>query len=324
MTARLTPAARIALAIGAAGVAAFAWGSLVERTRWTLRRAEVPVLPAGAQPIRVLHLSDLHMAPWQRDKQEWVRELARLEPDLIVDTGDNLGHERGLEGIRRAFEPFAGIPGVFVNGSNDYFGPTAKNPFAYFSGPSRHPRAAKRLDIATLHAFFAELGWQDLDNTAASLDLRGTHFEFFGVDDPHKGYDRLDLIAGAIDELRADDPLGEESWLDERPQRTTRPTVTIGVAHAPYQRVLNSFVNHGAQLIFAGHTHGGQVCVPGYGALVTNCDIPRMQVKGLSVWRHGLRSAFLNVSAGLGTSIFAPVRFACPPEATLITLVPAE
>ncbi|MFE6963947.1 metallophosphoesterase [Agromyces sp. NPDC057679] len=324
MTARLTPVARIALAIGAAGVAAFAWGSLVERTRWTLRRAEVPVLPAGAQPIRVLHLSDLHMAPWQRDKQEWVRELALLEPDLIVDTGDNLGHERGLEGIRRAFEPFAGIPGVFVNGSNDYFGPTPKNPFAYFAGPSRLRRSAKRLDIEALHGFFAELGWQDLDNTAASLDLRGTHFEFFGVDDPHKGYDRLDLITGAIDELRADDPLGEESWLDETPQPTARPTVTIGVAHAPYQRVLNSFVNHGAQLILAGHTHGGQVCVPGYGALVTNCDIPRKQVKGLSVWRHGLRSAFLNVSAGLGTSIFAPVRFACPPEATLITLVPAE
>lgn len=324
MTTRLTPAAPIALAIGAAAVAAFAWGSLVERRRWTLRRVEVPVLPAGAQPIRVLHLSDLHMAPWQRDKQDWVRELALLEPDLIVDTGDNLGHEHGLEGIRRAFEPFAGIPGVFVNGSNDYFGPTPKNPFAYFAGPSRVRRSAKRLDIDALHAFFAELGWQDLDNTAASLDLRGTHFEFFGVDDPHKGYDRLDLITAAIDELRADDPLGEESWLDETPERITRPTVTIGVAHAPYQRVLNSFVNHGAQLILAGHTHGGQVCVPGYGALVTNCDIPRKQVKGLSVWRHGLRSAFLNVSAGLGTSIFAPVRFACPPEATLITLVPAE
>ena len=99
------------MAIGAAGAAAFAWGSLVERTRWTLRRAEVPVLPAGAAPIRVLHLSDLHMAPWQRDKQAWVASLAGLKPDLIVDTGDNLGHERGIEGIRRAFEPFRGIPG---------------------------------------------------------------------------------------------------------------------------------------------------------------------------------------------------------------------
>ncbi|RXZ72196.1 metallophosphoesterase [Agromyces albus] len=320
----LPPAARIALAIGAAGAAAFAWGSLVERTRWTLRRADVAVLPPGAAPIRVLHLSDLHMAPWQRDKQEWVRSLATLEPDLIVDTGDNLGHERGLDGIRRAFEPFRGIAGVFVNGSNDYFGPTIKNPFAYFGGPSGYVPRAKPLDIGALHSYLADLGWSDLDNTAASLDLRGTHFEFFGVDDPHRGFDRLDLITGAIDELRAEDPLGDETWPDAASGSTRRPTITIGVTHAPYQRVLNSFVNHGAELILAGHTHGGQVCVPGLGALVTNCDIPRSQAKGLSVWRHGLRSAFLNVSAGLGTSIYAPVRFACPPEATLLTLLPTE
>lgn len=320
----LTPVARIALAIGAAGAAAFAYGSLVERTRFTLRRADVAVLPPGSKPIKVLHLSDLHMAPWQRDKQEWVRALADLEPDLIVDTGDNLGHERGIEGIRSAFEAFRGVPGVFVNGSNDYFGPILKNPFTYFFGPSRHVTVAKPLDIGALHSFFADLGWQDLDNAAASLDVRGTHFEFFGVDDPHKGYDRLDLITAAIDDLRAEDPLGDETWPDGAATAQHRPTVTVGVAHAPYQRVLNSFVNHGAQLIFAGHTHGGQVCVPGFGALVTNCDIPRSQVKGLSVWRHGLRSAFLNVSAGLGTSIFAPVRFACPPEATLLTLVPTE
>ncbi len=320
----MAPAVRIALAIGAAGAGALAWGSLVERTRWTLRRADVPVLPTGAAPIRVLHISDLHMAPWQRKKQEWVRSLAALEPDLVVDTGDNLGHERGIEGIRRALEPFRGVPGIFVNGSNDYFGPAVKNPFAYFGGPSGHVARANRLDIGELHAFFAELGWRDLDNTATAMNLRGTHFEFFGVDDPHRGYDRLDLITSAIDELRSDDVLGDDSWPDAASAPARRPTVTVGVAHAPYQRVLNSFVNHGAQLMLAGHTHGGQVCVPGLGALVTNCDIPRDQVKGLSIWRHGLRSAFLNVSAGLGTSIYAPVRFACPPEATLLTLVPAE
>ena len=74
------------------------------------------------------------MAPWQRDKQEWVRGLAELEPDLVVDTGDNLGHERGIDGVRYALEPFRGIPGVFVNGSNDYFGPqiyASENPGAW-------------------------------------------------------------------------------------------------------------------------------------------------------------------------------------------------
>jgi len=313
-----------AAAVTAAGLAAFAWGSLVERRRFTLRQVTVPVLAPGAEPIRVLHLSDLHMAPWQRDKQDWVRGLADLEPHLVVNTGDNLGHEDGIAGVEYALEPFAGIPGIFVNGSNDFFGPQPKNPLKYFGGPSLMAGFERReLDTDDLHRVFAGLGWTDLNNAAEALDINGTHLEIFGVDDPHIRRDRLDLIAGAIDELRGNDPLAEETWPDPGTPASPRSTITVGVVHAPYQRVLNSFVNHGAQLILAGHTHGGQVCVPKFGALVTNCDIPRRQVKGLSLWNVGLRTAYLNVSAGLGTSIYAPVRFACPPEATLLTLTAA-
>ncbi len=317
----------VAVSLGAlatAGLAAFAWGSLVERRLFTLREVTVPVLAPGSDPIKVLHLSDLHMAPWQRDKQEWVRGLADLRPDLVVNTGDNLGHEDGVSGIAYALEPFKGVPGIFVNGSNDYFGPILKNPFRYFGAPSLLRNAMhQKLDIDSLHRVFADLGWTDLNNTAEALDVNGTHLELFGVDDPHIRRDRLDVITRAVDDLRANDPLADESWPDPEEAAAPRPTLTIGVVHAPYQRVLNSFVNHGAQLILAGHTHGGQVCVPRFGALVTNCDIPRKQVKGLSLWDSGLHTAYLNVSAGLGTSIYAPVRFACPPEATLLTLTSA-
>ncbi|WP_440708418.1 metallophosphoesterase [Herbiconiux sp. YIM B11900] len=306
----MTPATRaattaVSVAV-AAGAAAFAYGTFVERKQYTLRTATIDVLPRGAADIRVLHLSDLHMAPWQHDKQLWIRDLARLEPHLVVDTGDNLGHRDGIDGIRAALSAFDGVPGVYVNGSNDYFGPSFKNPMRYFMGPSKHTGDAERLDTEALQAFFDGLGWKNLNNRAATVEVNGTIIDFFGVDDPHRHFDRLDRIPGALDELREEDDRG--------------PRVSIGVAHAPYQYVLNSFVTHGAQVIFAGHTHGGQVCIPGYGAVVTNCDIPRAQVKGLSLWRHGFHSAFLNVSAGLGTSIYAPFRFACRPEATLLTL----
>ena len=90
--------------------------------------------------------------------------------------------------------------------------------------------------------------------------------------------------------------------------------------YAPYQRVLNGFIDLGADALLGGHTHGGQVCLPGFGALVANCDIPLKQAKGLSTWTHGDRAVPLNVSAGCGHSIYAPVRFACRPEATLLTL----
>lgn len=304
--------------VAAAGAATLAWGTLIERNAYRVRHEILPVLDAGADPIRVLHISDLHMAPWQHAKQDWVRSLASLSPDLVVNTGDNLGHTDGLVGVRRALETFAGIPGVFVHGSNDYFGPTSKNPLAYFSGPSHRPEKAAELDTEALNEFFEELGWVDLNNAVHALTINGSPLEFMGTADAHRGWDRLAELPGALDELReSDEPASASVPAD-------REAVTIGVTHAPYQRVLDSFVTHGAEVIFAGHTHGGQVCVPGVGALVTNCDLPRDKASGVSLWRHALGSAFLEVSAGLGTSIYAPVRFACPPEAVLVTLVGSD
>lgn len=300
-------------AVAAVGAATLAWGTLVERNRFTVRYETLPILPPGAAPLRVLHLSDAHMAPWQSLKQNWIRSLVDLEPDLVIDTGDNLGHVDGLDGIRRAFEPFAGIPGVYVHGSNDYYGPILKNPLGYFFPTRKHAYEPSNLDTDALESFFNdELGWHSLNNRAIAMMVGRTNVEFFGVADAHRSWDRLDLLPGAIDELREDD---DSIDVD---------TVTIGVTHAPYRRVLDAFVTYGAQAIFAGHTHGGQVRIPGRPALVTNCDIPREQAQGLSRWSRAGHSAWLNVSAGIGTSIYAPVRFACPPEAVLLTLTAAD
>ena len=83
--------------------------------------------------------------------------------------------------------------------------------------------------------------------------------------------------------------------------------------------MLDRFAADGYDLVLAGHTHGGQLRLPGYGALVTNCGIDRSRARGASRWGAHMR---LHVSAGLGTSPYAPLRFACPPEASLLTLVP--
>jgi uncharacterized protein len=88
--------------------------------------------------------------------------------------------------------------------------------------------------------------------------------------------------------------------------------------------VLDAIASDGHDLIMAGHTHGGQVCVPYYGALVTNCDLDRARAKGLSRYEAAGHESWLHVSAGLGTSPYAPIRFACPPEATLLTLIPRD
>jgi predicted MPP superfamily phosphohydrolase len=290
---------------------------VVERNRFTIRHEVLPVLDPGARDITVLHLADLHMASWQRRKQDWVRSLALLEPDLIVNTGDNLGHPDGLAGVMRALEAFRGVPGVFVHGSNDYYGPQLKNPFAYFLSPSAKPDRAATLDTAALERYFEDsLGWWSLNNAAREIDLRGSRLEFFGVNDAHRGWDRLDRLPAVVEEMREN-----VGWQDDR---TGPEPVTIGVTHSPYRRVLDSFVTQGADVIFAGHTHGGQVRVPGMAPLVTNCDIPRDQAQGLSVWHHARHAALLNVSAGIGTSIYAPFRFACPPEAVVVTLTAGD
>lgn len=313
----LTRDALVGLGLLAAG--AITWATVIERQAFTLRRVTAPVLPAGSAPLRVLHISDMHLAPWQKEKMAWVSSLADLGIDLVVNTGDNMGHARALPAVQKTLRAFEGIPGVFVNGSNDYFAPEFKNPLAYFAGPSKAKSEATRIDTAGLVSFLSEeLGWVNLNNAAASIVLGDRRIDFMGVDDPHRRFDSLSKMTRAFDEIQSDNFFGVD--IDDTSTLTASAELIVGVSHAPYQRVLNAFVNHGAEMIFAGHTHGGQVCVPGFGALVTNCDIPRNQVKGLSRWNVGGRSAALNVSAGIGTSIYAPLRFACPPEASLVTL----
>ena len=290
----------IPIAALAGGVAGFGW-SLAEARAFTLRRATVPVLPPGSRSLRVLHLSDLHLVPRQRRKIEWVQRLASLQPDLVVSTGDNLAHPEAVPYVLAAHGELLDLPGVFVLGSNDYFAPTPKNPARYLM---RHGGARRlyggSLPTADLVSGFSGGGWLDLNNRRGQLKFDDMTLEFAGVDDPHIKRDRYQRVAGPAD---------------------PSASLTIGVTHAPYRRILDAMTSDGAGLVFAGHTHGGQLCVPGYGALVTNCDLDRARAKGLSRWPgSGPGDAWLHVCAGLGTSPYAPVRFACRPEASLLTL----
>jgi predicted MPP superfamily phosphohydrolase len=306
---------RATIAAAVAGVGGIGYAAGIERLSFRLRRVDVPVLPHGARPVRILQLTDMHLTPGQRRKRDWVRGLADLRPDFVIDTGDNLAHPDAVPMALDVLEPLLELPGAFVLGSNDYFGPLLKNPAGYLLPDRGTRRTGARLPTGDLVAGLAGAGWADLTNARAAVTIGGLDVELVGVDDPHLGLDRYDEVAGPAD------PSAD---------------LTMGISHAPYTRVLDAMVRDGARLVVAGHTHGGQLAVPWYGALVTNCDIDRHRAKGLSRWwpgagldpRSALRpapaqAAWLHVSAGLGTSPYAPVRFACPPEATLMTLRPA-
>jgi uncharacterized protein len=301
---------RVGRAVGLAGTAAtaglaYGWWE----ARWfTVREATVPVLPAGAPDLRVLHLSDLHLAPYQHRKRDFLASLAALEPDLVVNTGDNLGHQQSIRPLLEALGSLTSRPGAFVLGSNDYFSPVPKNPVRYLlPDDGRRNTHTPQLPWRELVQRLTDAGWVDVNNRRATLEVAGLRLAFAGVDDPHLRYDDLESVAGPAD-AEAD--------------------LRIGVSHAPYLRVLDRFATDGYDLVLAGHTHGGQLRLPGWGALVSNCDLDPARARGLH--RHPVEAApgtpgssWLHVSAGAGTSPYAAVRFCCRPEVTLLTLTAA-
>lgn len=295
---------RAASAAAVGSAAAGLWyAAAVEVHAFRLRRHRIPVLPAGSPVIRVLHLSDLHLTPWQRTKRSWVASLTGLRPDLVVTTGDLIAHRDSVPVLADAFAGLLTRPGLFVRGSNDYFAPEVKNPGRYLlPDDGRRSVHGDRLPTGRLDALLTDAGWSDVDNARTALTVGGVTIEAVGTDDAHLEYDRYAEVAGP-------------------PAPGT--DLFLGVTHAPYLRVLDAMAADSVDLILAGHTHGGQLCLPGGQALVTNCDIDTGRARGVS--QHPLAGpspSWLHVSGGLGTSPTAPVRFACRPEASLLTLVP--
>lgn len=290
-----------------------------EIRQFQLHEVTVPLLAPGTLPedwdsFRILHISDFHMLADQQEKQEWVAQLDRLDPDLVINTGDNLGEAAGVPGVLRAIDPLLNRPGVFVFGSNDYFAPRPVNPFIYLLGKKR-----KVSDIALpwegMRAAFIERGWKDATHTRVEFAIdpaasgaptfsRKIKLALAGVDDPHHELDDYARIAG-----------------NPNPDAD----LSIGLSHSPEPHILDQFAADGYQLVLSGHTHGGQLCLPGGRAIVTNCGIDRSRVAGLSRWSERM---WLHVSNGLGNSKFVPFRTFCRPSATLIHVVekpaPAE
>jgi len=290
----------LAGALGAAALAGaglLAWGNQ-ELRRFELKDITVPLLPPGTLrgrgEFRLLHVSDLHMIPGQSTKEAWVSALDSLQPDLVVNTGDNLSDERAVPGVLRALGPLLNRPGMFVFGTNDYWAPQLPNPFGYLAGMRRVPSYID-LPWRDMRAAFIERGWQDATHQRLEFQVGPVRIAAAGVDDPHHDLDDYSLIDG---------PPNPDADL------------SLALLHSPEPRVLAEFERDGYQLSLSGHTHGGQLCLPGSRAIVTNCGIDRARVQGL----HDFGRMKMHVSNGLGTSKFVPVRLFCRPSATLLRI----
>lgn len=305
-----------AAAVTGAVVSGVGVGAAALEARFPLtRRYDIRVQPRpGLQEFTILHISDLHMFPGQGFIRDYLAEVAATEKfDFVVSTGDNLGSSNGVPLLLEALQPLLSTPGAFVLGSNDYYSPEFRPWASYLiPGHSRSKADLKQRNIPDLPWLetveeMRAAGWLDLTNQSADtkLSLSGGKqaLSLVGVDDPHIKRDRM--------------PLPAPDWADPS-------TVRLGITHAPYRRVLDSFADQGADLILGGHTHGGQVRLPGLGAIVTNTDISRRYSRGVFDWepKGSLNATKLHVSAGLGTSPYAPVRLFCRPEVSLLRVCP--
>lgn len=288
---RLRP---LSVAGAAAGAALGAW-PFVEPHLPVLRRVRVPVLPPGWAPLRLLHVSDLHLLPTHTRMARWIRALAEQEPDLVVSTGDHVSSVDafGLLADTLGALTADGTPGVFVPGNNDYFTPVRPSLLGYLKdGPPG--RRTPDLPWARAVGLLEDRGWTDLTHRRTTLQVAGRPVVLTGTDDAHLRRHRYGLVAGAVEGFG------------------------IGVTHTPQRALLRAYERDGHALVLAGHTHGGQLRLPVAGPLVTNCDLQRRRARGLTRGEGG----WLHVSAGLGSSPYLPVRFCCRPEATLLELVP--
>jgi len=266
---------------------------------YKVRTATLPLLPKGSKAIKVLHFSDLHLTPKRKREIADIKSFADLRPDLVISTGDFLAHKDAVEPTLDALGDLLDLPGLFVFGSNDYYAPSFKNPFSYLLKDDGSRKLGAKLPWQKLQKQLTKAGWKDLNHNKVKLKVNGVVIEARGTDDAHLELDDYRKVEGRVSQV-AD--------------------IAIGVTHAPYERVLAAMAQDKLDLIFAGHTHGGQIRLPWFGgskSLTTNCDLENWRSRGVTKIND---EPWLNVSAGMGMSPFAPIRFACPPEVSLITL----
>lgn len=264
---------------------------------YQLREVSVPILPPASSDIRILHFSDLHLTPRRKTEIADIKSWAALKPDLVISTGDFLAHREAITPVLNALDELLNLPGLYVFGSNDYYAPKFKNPLSYLKKDDGTRKLGAKLPTEKLDQALTARGWINLNNRRDAISIKGLKIDVRGTDDAHLELDDYSLAKGA--------PSGD---------------ISIGVTHAPYLRVLEGMSKDNLDLIFAGHTHGGQVRLPWFGgsrSLTTNCDLPNWRSRGLTK-ENG---PWLNVSAGMGYSPFAPIRVFCPSEVSLVTLV---
>lgn len=274
----------------AAGVIYYA--TKVSTKSYRLERLGISLSPdqAGknsAGELRILHLSDLHLCEPESHKLDFLAGLDLASFDLVVLTGDIFENYSGLKYADKILSARPRLGAYAVLGNHDcYDYNMLHKTFGRIWRRHRHPKQFR--DTRPIVDALESCGFVVLRNTAVNIPEEGLHI--VGIDYPT-------MEDGALEELLRQAP---------------NTHLKIVLQHVPFR--LKRLERLGVDLALAGHTHGGQVRVPGIGALITDSELPRHEASGI-VWRG---KTAIHVSRGLGADPRSNIRLFCPPAATAL------
>jgi uncharacterized protein len=236
-----------------------------------------------------LHLSDLHLCADDMDKADFLRRVTDDDFDMVVITGDIFENYGGLIHARSLMTRKPRLGTFAVLGNHDYYDYGWFNKtFGLLNRRFRHP--AVRRNVEPMLTALADVGITVLRNS--SITLVDHRIQVIGLDFPGTTREHLHALTS------------------EAPE----DFLILTLLHLP--KHLNNLDSAGVHVAFAGHTHGGQVRMPGVGALITDSELKRHEASG--VIRRG--RTLIHVSRGLSADPRTNFRFLCPPAATLVEI----
>jgi predicted MPP superfamily phosphohydrolase len=279
--------------INMAASLALVWGAFVEPQRLGLSNLALSSdsLPGDLAPVRLLHISDLHVERFGRREERLLRMVQAIAPDIIVLTGDYLN-------LSYIDDPIAHADArrVLAALSSNEAGLAPGGVYAVLGSPPVDRNSASLFDGLPIHLLRDETMTVDLP-APQSGPGNARRLTLVGLDCSHDTLRDAGRLAAVVDQAPPD-------------------VFRVLLYHSP--ELIRVAPEFGIDLYLCGHTHGGQVRLPLYGAVLTSSNLGKQFDKGYYRWQD----THLYVSRGLGMEgLGAPrVRFLCPPEITLISI----
>jgi predicted MPP superfamily phosphohydrolase len=280
----------------ALGASALYYARYIETKNFKFRKLRVDLAHRhnGAaipkQRLKILHISDLHLHEPEAEKIDFLRSISDNDYDLVALTGDIFENYSGLPYISQILSAKPKLGAFAVLGNHDYYNYSIFNKtLGRVFRKWRHPKAAR--DVRPMIEALETSGFKVMQNSCLNYPQKNLHI--VGIDYPSTNQLTLNKLVEQKDEYN----------------------LVLALFHVPMN--LANFSQAGIDFAMGGHTHGGQVHMPGFGPIITDSELPRHEASGL--FQRG--KTIFHVSRGLGADPKSNIRFFCPPQAEEIELI---